>query len=88
MQLTQYTDYSLRVPAYPGAEKEGESTITELADFYVISSNHLVKVVNHLAQQGLIMTLRGKNGGMTLARRPDQISIGESQIDRAEFLHC
>ena len=77
MQLTQYTDYSLRVLAYLGAKKEGKSTITELADFYAISRNHLVKVVHHLAQQGLIVTLRGKNGGMTLARRPEQIGIGE-----------
>lgn len=77
MQLTQYTDYSLRVLIYLGMKKDVKSTITELADFYAISRNHLVKVVHHLAQQGLIITLRGKNGGMVLARAPDQIKIGE-----------
>ena len=77
MQLTQYTDYSLRVLVYLSMKKEGKSTITELADFYAISRNHLVKVVHHLAQQGLIVTMRGKNGGITLARKPEQIGIGE-----------
>lgn len=77
MQLTQYTDYSLRVLVYLGMKKDGRATITELAEFYVISRNHLVKVVHHLAQQQLILTQRGKNGGMSLARSPEQIKIGD-----------
>jgi Rrf2 family nitric oxide-sensitive transcriptional repressor len=58
-------------------KKEGRTTITELAEFYKISRNHLVKVVHHLAQQQLILTQRGKNGGMCLARPPEQIKIGD-----------
>lgn len=77
MQLTRYTDYSLRVLVYLGMKDDGWATITELAEFYAISRNHLVKVVHHLAQQGFIHTLRGKNGGMALARAADQIRIGE-----------
>lgn len=77
MQLTRYTDYSLRVLVYLGMETERRATITELAEFYAISRNHLVKVVHHLAQQGFIHTSRGKNGGMTLARPAQQIKIGE-----------
>ena len=56
---------------------DGWATISELADFYVISRNHLVKVVHHLAQQGFIHTQRGKNGGIALARAADQIRIGD-----------
>lgn len=77
MQLTRYTDYSLRVLIYLSMKADGWATITELADFYAISRNHLVKVVHHLAQQGFIHTQRGKNGGIALARAANQIRIGE-----------
>ncbi|NOT17664.1 MAG: Rrf2 family transcriptional regulator [Sulfuriferula sp.] len=77
MQLTQYTDYSLRVLVYLGMKNDGRATITELADYYQISRNHLVKVVHNLAQQQLILTQRGKNGGMSLARPANQIKVGD-----------
>jgi Rrf2 family transcriptional regulator, nitric oxide-sensitive transcriptional repressor len=77
MQLTRYTDYSLRVLVYLGMKADGWATITEQAEFYAISRNHLVKVVHHLAQQGFINTLRGKHGGMALARAPGLIGIGD-----------
>ncbi|MDH5299998.1 MAG: Rrf2 family transcriptional regulator [Gammaproteobacteria bacterium] len=77
MQLTLYTDYSLRVLAYL-AVKHGELiTISEIADFYGISRNHLVKVVHNLSSRGFIETVRGKNGGMRLARPMGQIGIGD-----------
>ena len=78
MQLTQYTDYSLRVLIYLSQKREGElATITEIADFYGISRNHLVKVVHNLAIYSFIQTTRGKNGGMCLARPAHEIVIGD-----------
>jgi len=78
MQLTQYTDYSLRVLIYLSQKEEGElATISEIADFYGISRNHLVKVVHNLATNNFILTLRGKHGGMKLARSAAQIGVGE-----------
>lgn len=77
MQLTRYTDYSLSVLIYLGLKSDGWATITELAEFHAISRNHLVKVVHHLAQRGFIHTLRGKHGGMALARAPELIGIGD-----------
>ena len=77
MQLTQYTDYSLRVLVYLNVKHDGKTTISELADFYGISRNHLVKVVHHLAQANFIHTQRGKNGGISLARSATLIRIGD-----------
>jgi Rrf2 family transcriptional regulator, nitric oxide-sensitive transcriptional repressor len=78
MQLTQYTDYSLRVLIYLSQKQPGElATISEIAEFYSISRNHLVKVVHNLSTFGFIHTTRGKHGGMSLARPASQIKIGE-----------
>jgi Rrf2 family nitric oxide-sensitive transcriptional repressor len=77
MRLTLYTDYSLRVLLYLAFNKDRLVTISELADFYKISRNHLVKVVHNLGLSGHILTIRGKHGGLRLARPPDEIIIGE-----------
>ena len=77
MQLTHYTDYSLRVLVYLALKKNKSVTISEIADYYKISRNHLVKIVNNLANLGYITTIRGKGGGMHLALPADEINIGE-----------
>ncbi len=78
MQLTQFTDYSLRVLIYLARLPEpGMTTITEIAEFHRISRNHLVKVVNNLANAGFILTTRGKGGGMRLSRPAHTIGLGE-----------
>jgi len=77
MQLTLYTDYSLRVLIYLGTHPERLATISEIADAYGISRNHLVKVVHHLGQAGYIHTVRGKSGGMRLEKAPEEIVIGQ-----------
>jgi len=77
MQLTLYTDYSLRVLIYLGIRPHQQATIAEIADSYGISRNHLVKVVNNLSSLGFIKTTRGRGGGMLLAYKPEEINIGD-----------
>lgn len=77
MQLTRHTDYSLRVLIYLGLHRENLVTIRELADYYHIPRNHLTKIVHRLALRGYIETVRGKGGGMRLARPPERINIGK-----------
>lgn len=91
MQLTQYTDYAFRVLIFLSRKERGElATITEISNFYGISRNHLVKIVHSLAINGFILTTRGKNGGMCLARPAKEIGIGdvvrktEPNLDLAE----
>lgn len=77
MQLTNFTDYSLRVLLYLGLHPERLVTITEIARAFDISRNHLMKVVNHLAGTGLVKSVRGKSGGIALAEHPASIRIGD-----------
>ncbi len=77
MQLTLYTDYSLRVLIYLGTCPARLVTIGEIAESYGISRNHLVKVVHHLGQTGYVHTLRGKSGGLRLGKPPEEIVIGQ-----------
>ncbi len=77
MRLTTYTDYALRVLMYLGLSGERLATIQEIAEQYGISKNHLMKLVHELGRLGYVETVRGKNGGLRLARRPDEITVGE-----------
>jgi Rrf2 family nitric oxide-sensitive transcriptional repressor len=86
MQLTRYTDYALRVLIYL-AHKEELATINEISAAYNVSENHLMKIVHGLAKLGYINTLRGKGGGMKLARPADKINLGEVVRNTEETLH-
>ena len=77
MQLTSHTDYALRILMYLAAHSEKISSVAEVADYYSISRNHLVKVVQGLTEHGYVTTVRGKSGGMHLAHEPENISVGD-----------
>ncbi|MFP6773413.1 MAG: Rrf2 family transcriptional regulator [Alphaproteobacteria bacterium] len=78
MRFTRYTDYALRVLMYLGLRPESElSTIKDIATRFGISENHLMKVVHRLGREGFIVTVRGRQGGMRLARSPAEIKIGD-----------
>ena len=77
MRLTAFSDYTLRVLMYLALDRTRLATIPEIAASYDISQNHLMKVVNQLARAGVIESVRGRGGGIRLARAPEAIRIGE-----------
>lgn len=77
MRLAEYTDYTLRVLMYCAAQRERLVTIAEIADSYGLSKNHLMKIVNDLARQGVLETARGRGGGLRLLQAPRDIRIGD-----------
>ena len=76
MQLTRYTDYALRVLLYLGAQPERVCSIAEISQAYGLSQNHLMKIAHELGKAGYVSSVRGRMGGLRLARRPDQINVG------------
>lgn len=76
MQLTQFTDYSLRALIYISIRKE-TCTIKDITESYGISNNHMVKIIHNLAKLKLIKTIRGKNGGILMAAQPEAINLGQ-----------
>ena len=77
MFLTKQTNISLRVMKHLALVPDELSTITDIAERYEISRNHLVKVVHQLAQRGYLTTVQGRGGGMSLAKASDEINVGE-----------
>ncbi|HEV2189920.1 MAG TPA: Rrf2 family transcriptional regulator [Stellaceae bacterium] len=86
MRLTLHTDYALRVLLYAGLKREALSTIPELVRHFDISKGHLMKVVHRLGQKGYLQTIRGKNGGLRLARAPAEIGVGAVVRDMEQEL--
>ena len=91
MQITRYTDYSLRVLIYLAINKQQLTTINDIATSYNISKNHLRKIVQQLNQQGYVLATRGKNGGIKLNREPKDLNIGRlvREIeDKNKLIEC
>lgn len=91
MQLTRYSDYSLRVLIYLAVRPEARATIDEISQAYGISRAHLMKVVHELGRAGFLHTVRGRGGGFSLARPPEQIRVGEvirHAEDKMELVEC
>jgi Rrf2 family transcriptional regulator, nitric oxide-sensitive transcriptional repressor len=77
VQLTRFTDYSLRVLIYLGTHPDAQATVAGIAAEHAISRHHLTRVVHQLGLRGYIETVRGKGGGFRLARSPELIRIGD-----------
>lgn len=77
MRLTVYTDYALRMLMYLAVKEDGLATIADIAESYGISRTHLMKVAHQLGVAGFIETVRGRQGGLRLARPSRSIGIGE-----------
>ncbi|RNA70418.1 RrF2 family transcriptional regulator [Alteribacter keqinensis] len=92
MQLTTYTDYSLRLLLYLAVQPEEElSSVKEVAGIYNISYNHLTKVTYNLGKLGILETVKGRYGGIRLAKKPEDINIGDvvrRTEDNRGFVEC
>lgn len=91
MKLTQYSDLSLRMLMYLALRYGNTSTIKEVSVRFAVSKNHMVKISHQLTKSGLIESVRGRNGGVRLAKPPQSISVEEALYateDNFDLVEC
>ncbi|MEP7366065.1 MAG: Rrf2 family transcriptional regulator [Acidobacteriota bacterium] len=76
MQLSLHSDYALRVLIYLGTHPGRKVSTREISDAFGISKHHLVRVVQTLGQHGYVHVMPGRAGGVTLAKEPEGIRLG------------
>jgi Rrf2 family nitric oxide-sensitive transcriptional repressor len=77
LRLTQYSNFTLRTLQLVALRAPGIVTVEDVARAHRISKAHLVKVAAELSRRGYIEAIRGRHGGMRLARPADSITVGE-----------
>jgi Rrf2 family protein len=76
MQITRQADYALRAMLYLAKLEHGERAATsQIAEEMSIPPSFLAKIISQLSIAGLIHTSRGAHGGVSLARKPADISL-------------
>jgi Rrf2 family nitric oxide-sensitive transcriptional repressor len=76
LKLTKFSDYSLRLLLYLAVHPERVVSVGEVSRAYGVSPHIIVKAVQLLVEQGLIVSARGRQGGLRLAKKPSEINVG------------
>ena len=77
MQLTKFTDLSLRVMMYlTQDDHETPVTINEIAMQFNVPRNHLIKIITRLNKLGWVNATRGRNGGLKLGIEANKLQLG------------
>ncbi|MDP1668622.1 RrF2 family transcriptional regulator [Phaeovulum sp.] len=77
MRLTKFSDYALRALLHAASRPDELVTIEQTSDQFGISRAHMKKVVRLLTREGFLRGVRGRTGGYTLARAPEEINLGQ-----------
>lgn len=77
MQLTQHTDFGLRLLIVLARRGGGPIALPEFAAEQKLSYHHVAKVAQALSREGFVNSRRGRSGGVELARPAEEISVGQ-----------
>ena len=77
MRLTKQTNYAIRILMYCAANEGRLSQIPEIASAYNLSEPFLFKILKPIVDHGLVESVRGRNGGIRLARPAGAITLSE-----------
>jgi Rrf2 family nitric oxide-sensitive transcriptional repressor len=86
MRLTKHTDFGLRCLTFLAVHDDAPATVRTIAARIGTPEDHLFKVVGKLAVCGYVQTIRGRAGGVRLARPASHIIVGQVVRDLEESL--
>ncbi|MBB5112855.1 Rrf2 family transcriptional regulator [Micromonospora echinospora] len=90
MRLNRSTDMALRIAMLTAASPV-RATVDELATRLALPRSHVAKVVQRLQRIGVLVTIRGRSGGVAFAEHASDLTVG--QVVRAfegdgEVVNC
>ena len=77
MRLTLQTDHALRILMALAGRRDETVSVDNLATQFGVSKNHLMKTAQALVAKGFVASVRGRSGGIRLARPAGKINIGD-----------
>lgn len=77
MQLSKFTDYALRTLMHLAAAEGHQLTTRQIAEIHDVKYNHLAKVTQWLVREGYSVSTRGRTGGISLTKAPEDINLGK-----------
>ncbi|WP_446219573.1 RrF2 family transcriptional regulator [Micromonospora sp. IBHARD004] len=75
MKLNRSTDMALRI-AMLTAVSPARTTVDELATQLALPRSHVAKVVQRLQRIGVLVTIRGRSGGVAFAEHAGELTVG------------
>lgn len=77
MKLTRYSDYALRIALFLTVNGDRLVSVGEIAETYDLPRGNVMKLVTDLVNAGFFASVRGRAGGVRLARPAAEITVGD-----------
>jgi Rrf2 family protein len=77
MRLTKQTSYALRILTHCALQPDAQVKAADIARAYNITEFNVLKIIPLLVHGGFVKTMRGRRGGLKLARPASEIRIGD-----------
>lgn len=91
MQLSKFSDYSFRALIQLASYPEDRWTVDSLAKELHTSIHHMKKVIYLLSKENYVLARQGRNGGLRLGMKPEDINLGtllELTEDTLSIVEC
>ena len=90
MNLTSFTDYSLRILIILGSNPNQKYKTKDLVEILDIKLNHAIKIINKLSSLNYIKSYKGRFGGVSISQTTYSIKLSEivKELEPMNIVEC